>query len=298
LERTLSLGSLKGTTYTLSNLEQMTGTTTATNYAGETKLNQAILGDKSPNGPFIKNLDKVIPDYVLTKTHCIGYCNDCAPDHYYLTNVTIFMKGCTESHVLDPMTGTFTRNLYYSRTIPTKAVHLVRDPFDNIVARFHYEMATHESQFTPEQMDAFQNTKDGFDAWCEYQDKKFAQPEQTFPLFSTEIKKIFKNLPCHAEWFRYIQWHNNVIRMLDEEIHVPLYRIYYEEYASRKYDKTVDGLLQFMNLSKKYDDVEFTSGHSYDSYFSSMDIKQVLKLVQTMARPKTWKLLERYFVQT
>lgn len=93
-------------------------------------------------GPFLKDLSQDIPEsgYILTKTHCGGRCLKCGPDKYIET-LRMFQRECTKT-----VTSAFEDSVigHYDPKIVHRAIHLIRDPFDNIVSRFHHELTNHE----------------------------------------------------------------------------------------------------------------------------------------------------------
>jgi hypothetical protein len=52
----------------------------------------------------------------------------------------------------------------------------------------------------------------------------------------------YQSVPCHAEWFRYIQWHNMAYATTKELLHLPVHYLYYDDYT-KDFNKTVQALL-------------------------------------------------------
>lgn len=125
---------LQGTSYTVLNTEFVSGCTTASNYAA----NYDPLVPVRPeyvNGPYLRSPDKPLPPrYILTKTHCGGYCMDCPPTAYLL-DPEPFQQSCLLSQRSYNATAFY--SVLYSPDIPKRAVHLIRNPFDNLVGRMH-----------------------------------------------------------------------------------------------------------------------------------------------------------------
>ena len=141
-----------GTSYTLHLLREVTNTTTATNYGleGDIKDEPSVpVHEGNENGPFLELIrtikTKIPPRYILTKTHCTGFCADCDPTSFIETPRS-FQMGC-----LSGRKGIQGKNGKGMRTVPVryeadfvkKTVHLIRSPLDNIVARFHLEHKRH-----------------------------------------------------------------------------------------------------------------------------------------------------------
>jgi hypothetical protein len=102
-------------------------------------------------------------------------------------------------------------------------------------------------------------------------------------------------LPCHADWFRYVQWHNRAIEMTTEQ-QIPVHYLFYEDYST-KYNETLHDLLDFLNLvpTANVDPLPFQAGKTYLDLYSPEEIQAATRFVRTMATPACWNLLKRYF---
>lgn len=135
-----------GTSYTSRLIRHISETRTASNYGNENKKavgpSRPVFLDQ-PAGPFWLDPDMhpeyTLPtEYVLTKTHCRGRCEQCPPTKY-VESTSSFRRGCLSGKGVVLVNGTETWD--YGFTYPAdkvaKAVHLIRDPFDNVVSRFN-----------------------------------------------------------------------------------------------------------------------------------------------------------------
>ena len=97
-----------GTSYTLHLVHQVTNTSVGTNYEKEVKKDSSDIIAESVHsssnkyfGPFVLQPHLKKPSsYILTKTHCSGYCNDC-PIEKYIVDRYQFAQGCA-TNVLTP----------------------------------------------------------------------------------------------------------------------------------------------------------------------------------------------------
>jgi hypothetical protein len=129
----------QGTSYTIVNVEKMTNRTTGTNYGvGSSKYCVGVRPELDETGPFLRAPGTTLgpPNYVLTKTHCGGYCNDCSPDHF-VRSLDTFESDCTRSHYCHAKDEYPKDVRRYPVEAVSSAVHLIRNPFDNLVARSH-----------------------------------------------------------------------------------------------------------------------------------------------------------------
>ncbi|GKY99029.1 hypothetical protein MPSEU_000858600 [Mayamaea pseudoterrestris] len=277
-----------GTSYTITNLKEITQKATATNYDTEAmKFKPLFLGQTK--GPYVKEPYYELPEYVLTKTHCDGYCDLC---NQAATRQTIesFMAGCVSGTRL---VNEVKEAVTYSSDLPKKAVHLIRSPFDNIVARMHLGIEKRrQGGWSESSLAQFNDTSAGLLAWCQHVDDRFRENRKR-PLFTEDQKKVLAHLPCYAEWFRYVQWHNMAIQTI-EHLGLPSLTMFYESYTT-DFDTTVQNLLDFMELKAVKESKPFYTGKTYQSLFLPEHIQIASQAMQMLATEECWKLLQRYF---
>jgi hypothetical protein len=118
-----------GTSFTSRLVRHVSNLSTASNYGLESIDNAT--NSSLPlyqQGPYWTNLDAPHPtEYVLTKTHCGGKCDVCGPSHW-LENPHSFKVACLSGSGLVRGRRVDVR---YDEALVKKAVHLIRNPFDN-----------------------------------------------------------------------------------------------------------------------------------------------------------------------
>jgi hypothetical protein len=193
----------------------MSNRTTGSNYESEIKGCAAIRPELQETGPFLRSPNMELPSYVLTKTHCGGYCDDCGASGY-IQSVNDFETSCGKTDYCEKPAGF----RYYPASVVDKAVHLVRNPFDNIVARKHYAVWRRRIKgWTDEQLRPYEarTLSDGsnvtaelaFENWCSYSDGLFDATDRSASVVGIRnetVWRMFLQLPCRAEWYRYVQW--------------------------------------------------------------------------------------------
>jgi hypothetical protein len=141
-----------GTTYTIELIAAASNMSMATNYGNEQEthslhkhypnLNTSVL-PVFTKGPFwTKPLQQHPTSVVLTKTHCGGYCHDCAPSGFTETPHSFLMHCASAKESTDSIVDGVkipAIHYVYDYNEVDRAIHLIRDPFDNMVARFHYD---------------------------------------------------------------------------------------------------------------------------------------------------------------
>jgi hypothetical protein len=210
---------------------------------------------------------------------------DCAPVSYLHTPdsfQTTCLTGSRHNHNGTKETVTYTPD------IPKKAIHLIRNPFDNLVGRMHLFNKHHvNDKSVPHD---FNTTQQGIISWCHYLDDKYATKEEKTILAN------YSRVPCHAEWYRYVQWHNLAWATTRVSLQLPVQYLYYEDYDDERYNATLDRLLHFLEIRQSAPPLAFlASGKTYQNVFAKEHVQAATRMVQQLASPEVWKLLKRYF---
>jgi hypothetical protein len=162
-----------GTSYTLHAIRELTNTTTATNYGleGDIKDEDSVpvfKGDAGINGPFLELIPgrtTSLPNFILTKTHCGGFSTSLDPQTYLETPRSFLMdclsgvrgiRSTTDSKTMEKI------RVRYSQDLVKRVVHIIRNPLDNIVARFHLERARFRSMKNNAWLNEYPDDKLGF----------------------------------------------------------------------------------------------------------------------------------------
>jgi hypothetical protein len=162
-----------GTSYTLHSIRELTNTTTATNYGleGDIKDKDSVpvfKGDIGINGPYLElipNRTTSLPKLILTKTHCGGFSTSLDPNKYIETPRSFLMSCLTGVRGVHSSTDPNTMEklpVRYSQDLVKRVVHIIRNPLDNIVARFHLEQTRFTSLKNETWLNQFPDSKQGF----------------------------------------------------------------------------------------------------------------------------------------
>ena len=273
---------------------------TGTNYIHESKdPNPTPIFESSPSGPYWIDRQR-FPDipkdaYSLTKTHCDGYCNAAAKckAQKYMVNASMFQLGCLGQKE----TKNINKNAAYSANLVARAIHLVRDPLDNIVSRFHLSY----KKFTDEQKAMFSNDAAGFQAFCTTMDSQQLNSDRVglqelFIRHNINASDFFQ-VPCWSDFYRYASWHNNAINV-KANMHLPSITIYYEDFEGEGWNVTVTRMLTFLkqNPSAKGKRHKFKAGKSYRDYYTGDQQKAIWKMIAKISYVDTWGILKRYAI--
>jgi hypothetical protein len=289
-----------GTSYTMRLISRTSQTLVATNYqktesSQERQLHPVYSGHSE--GPFWPDPDQSQynrpPSYVLTKTHCGSRCNDCGP-YYYLKDSRSFQNMCASGSKLEvsPDGTQQTVTVGYNTSLVHKAIHLIRNPFDNVVSRFHLERHRMMKINNTEKLARFPESRQGFRSFCRYMDDKWKDEVEGWWL--TDEIGIMRNIPCRDDFFRYIVWHNLAFDATDNKMDIPTYILHYEDYSER-FNETVTGLLNFLDLQQENDPYPFHKGHTYLDYFTPEEKEAVKQAMKIISIDQTWHFIQHYF---
>lgn len=220
-----------------------------------------------------------------------------------------FMNGTLLSHMsrLPASVIQYKRqHVTYNPAVVEKAIHLVRNPFNNLVSRFHHEQKENPKQGKTRWVDRYSNDVTGFKRWCADEDTISERTSDeslanwTSYGYPEDIAKYFRGIPCHAEFVRYVHWHLTAIRVV-EMLEIPVLFIYYEDYRKGVSDAT-NRILSFLNLDRVGTKLpDFHSNKDYSQYFTDEERANasdlMKRLVAAKSSTKGRDLLERYWVE-
>jgi len=289
-----------GTTYTKHLVHTVSGYNTASNYGNYdegTGTNTPIWEELS-NGPFysaeIGDKNWTIPStgFILTKTHCSSYCFWACKSNQYSTAAQ-FSRRCGHTSYIprdNNATSILVRS-YYSTSLVKRAVHLIRDPFSNIVARFHYRIKklTRQNETHNYTLD-----KDGFRTMCSELDARVKDDVMSSPFYR-DVRDLVKVIPCSSDFFRWTQWHN-LAHITTLDLDLPTLILHYENYT-HNFNQTVDLLHNFLQLDMKNKPPLFVIGKTYRDYFTREERTAIKQMVEKLATKKTWENIHHYFYQ-
>ena len=260
-------------------------------------MSVAVFKD-SPGGPFYssvqsKSLVRPTKGYLLTKTHCGSRCNQCSPEKS-VENINIFVNRCFEGSYITKDANNKAKELKgtYSQDLLAKAVHLIRDPFDNVVSRFHYSHMHFGMRNQTDKLAMYPRSREGFRAFCKDLGSRFHEKERD-SKFYTDVFDEIKDIPCHADFFRWIQWHNLAFTTT-WDLNIPTMILHYENYTSN-FDETKDMLLEFLDQDGVNEPPLFETGKTYREYYTNGEIKSVESMFRKLALNKTWYHTKHYF---
>lgn len=300
-----------GGSYTIQTIQHSSGYNTATNNGrylvnqkgeriADTYASVPIYADR-PNGPFIDSTSLPIPktpQYVVAKTSCGGHCVDCFVEDYVTSRKDFLMECASAVGFTGAQEGSATESKYlkaqYDHRNIEKIVHLARNPFDNIIARFQSEYKFHVSRDNFHFTEKFPFSKEGFNQWCTHLAAKHEVRESDFFLnrYGPEMWNLAKQIPCYSEFFKYIQWHNHAT-FVSNHLQVPTFVVHYEDYLHRL-EPTVQSVLLFSRLPLNANPSRFF--YQKFDYFSKSDIVNAQEFMRGLVNEEAYSFLQTYLV--
>lgn len=273
-------------------MSRLSRTFVGTNYGHENKLDPRAsfpIYKDQPEGPFWKELSANVTytfpkDFVMTKTHCGGRCETCGPSKYAETSYS-FRRACQRGQRRIQLENGEMKHIqvHYPIDRLTKAIHLIRDPFDNVVSRFHMEIRG----------TGVDSTRERFREFCHGLNKRLEEEETHSLLFDEKWVNLTQDIPCRSDFFRWIEWHNQAFSMT-QDLNLETMVVKYESYA-KQFNQTCNSLLEFLNLPRRGSPEFFVAGKGYHDYFTSTERETVGYVIQEMASRATWQYVSEYF---
>ena len=198
-----------GTSFTMGLVAMATNTTFATNYGieanfGSREVPSLPIHPLLPEGPYMPDPvtsyhHRKLPygKFVMTKTHCGGYCANCRPSRYaygykhqeqeqgiesQLLPGLSFLGDCASGQAVDRR-GKLVDVSYPPERV-SRVIHLIRNPFHNAIARFHLERKHHRDANTTSDQEWLENHPDnqeGMTKFCiDQNDNRWDEETQFF----------------------------------------------------------------------------------------------------------------------
>ena len=181
----------------------------------------------------------------------------------------------------------------YDPHLAQRAIHLLRNPFDNIVSNFHLERNEKKKMGRQDWLQRYPNTILGFKTYCQDLDSRHTMEESTIRFLPPSIVQLFSHVPCHAAFFIFIQWHNLALQV-QQHLHLPTLYIYYEDY-DRDWNGTTKKMIDFLDFTPVEENIPpFVRGKNYTEYYTASERNASRILMKRLADPLTFDLLRRY----
>ena len=295
-----------GTSYTLKLVKTATGYFTGNTYIKELYQKRDPIYPDTEKGPYWQDETQAVrqtmrrpPEYVLVKSHCAGYCSTCSPVEQQ-TSEKAFRNGCVKTFDLKDQVARFDIDKV------SKIVHMVRNPFDNIVARYHLDMHLRQKYNETSEYDT--NTPEGFvqscaafvDSW--WNEDGRSEGLQLLPDKVQEAFEIWQaaKVPCFSDFYRYAIWHNHAFE-LRTQLELPQLILHYDSWGT-DWESSKWKLLTFLEYSNNIvkdpllQTIPFiSSGKSYSNYYTDEQRSAIQKGLKLIASRETWEILQDYF---
>jgi len=181
---------------------------------------------------------------------------------------------------------------HYDKKLVSRAIHLIRDPFDNIVSRFHLAHNRLKKRGHNKSVEKYSKSREGFRAFCSDLAETYRSDEEE-SRFYADVLDDAKEVPCHADFFRYVQWHNLAFATT-WDLGIPAMILHYENYTTN-FMETKHLLLEFLDQEDNNPPPEFIMGKTYRDYFTEDEVHAVNRMFSKLALETTWNHTKHYF---
>lgn len=293
-----------GTSFTIKMVRRLSHLSTATNYGDEYLQNGESVpvhansfSSSPPHPPFWADPQAGFAferprELAFTKTHCGGYRADSPREE--LMDEQVFLKKCLSGRGVLKTNGESRKipSSQYSVELVQRAVHLIRNPFDNVVSRFHLQLKRFAKHNETKKLNSYPKSREGFHKFC-HDDNLVYPSDHPGLMDSNTWSSLLRDVPCGDDFVRYVQWHNMAFATT-KRLGLPTLTLHYENYET-KYNETATEILNFLQLERKGDMKEFIQGKEYAEYFSMEERENVKQAMERIALPVTWENIKHYF---
>lgn len=229
-----------------------------------------------------------VPDKrILTWASADGACRNCHP-RKYMYNYARFRELCWEGSILDNGQQVAVK---YNPEYVKSAVHLFRDPFDNIVLRFWAEREEMQILGHNTWLKRYPSSSDGFQTWCNDRDAEWYDVEKAW--YGEDTMKMAEGVICRQEFYKYIMFHNNVVRTR-QTYNLPTFLLKYED-LYLDYEETIGKLIEFLDLPTVRDPPPRDMEVGFSApYFTEENREATNLFMMSLALPKVASILKQY----
>ena len=224
---------------------------------------------------------------ILTWASADGACRNCHP-RKYMYNYARFRELCWEGSILENGQQVAVK---YNPEYVKSAVHLFRDPFDNIVLRFWAEREEMQILGHNTWLKRYPSSSDGFQTWCTDRDAEWYDVEKAW--YGEETMKLAEGVICRQEFYKYIMFHNNVVRTR-QSYNLPTFLLKYED-LYLEYEDAIGKLVEFLELPtvRQPPPRDMEVGFS-EPYFTEVNREATNLFMMSLALPKVATVLKEY----
>jgi len=176
-----------------------------------------------------------------------------------------------------------------------KAIHLVRDPFDNVVSRFRFNRKIKSLSTKDENKNVTtseEELRDKFRSAClDRESDFFLKGQGIIRSFMPEFQQKVKKIPCFIEFFKYANWHNSVFAMT-KDMSLETLVFHYDAFN----ENMGESLTTFLDLTQHGSAPIFHSGRNHRQYFTSDEVDVISNVLEQMSSTETWSEIKRYLL--
>lgn len=284
-------------------MQSSSGYTTATNYGNVVMNEEGGLSGTTdshpvyPDGPSLYSPDLALPEeFIAVRTHAKGFCFWCFPHQYDFADA--FYEEAAKGF---RKTGGKLEEYTYDPNDVKKMIHLIRDPFDTVVARFYsYLQMVKNNQISQLSSDSEWGRSDfkfnavDFKRWCARMDGTFYNAEMD--ALDGDQKTRGGRIPCRQEFMKIIGFHNNVMK-IQREHSMERFTVKFEQYVQNT-DRTVGRVNEFLHYPTNTSGMTTGFGRSgvwmFKSFFTAQDRRNISNFLRYESDSQFWPHIKMY----
>jgi hypothetical protein len=285
-----------GTHFAMTLVQRATDYSMASNYGDAVTLDgdySLPIHPRYKEGPYWPGLGgatklgatprKLPEKYVLVET----ICNSSTPENH--RSLQEFVNDCRTAYGRTSPDVSQLQQYQYPTYRVAKAVHLIRNPFHQIMEQFEEDYKTHlkDAKWREKHPDS----REGLLQWCKDADSNLNPAEY---IASATTVRMIQATTCANRILEYSHWHNRAFEVVDE-LKLEGMVIKYEEFEDEKLESTLDAIVEFLELPPKLKMPSQRIPEDLDNYFSEQEQKDMQHLMERLASEQTWEYVKHYF---
>jgi hypothetical protein len=221
--------------------------------------------------------------YVLVET----ICNSTPPENR--RSLPEFVDDCRTSYGRTSPDVNQVQRYQYPIYRVAKAIHLIRNPFYQIMEHFENDYKTHlkDSKWR----EVYPDSREGLLQWCKDADSHVKAAEY---IGSATTNRMIQSTTCANQILEYSHWHNRAFEVVNE-LKLKGMVLRYEDFFDEKLETTLDTIVDFLELSPKLKMPPQRIPKDPENYFRKLEQKGMERLLERLASEQTWEYVKHYF---
>lgn len=289
-----------GTTYVMHVIHVVSQRSTASNYGTVLIDRRGNIvepeADSSPVfsnylGPSYSNFMPSPDKYVLTRTHSYGTCHNCPPWKYL--GPAAYLKHMKSNTYGSVIVGGQPKIMKYDISLVEKMLILVRDPIDNVAARFMQKVQKEIDDGNAGYATLYPINRLGFKQYCEdMNNSPFRNLEQNW-YETGGFWEEASIIPCGSEFVKIFTFYNHA-RLVGLQYNLEMKTVTIKDFAV-DLENTLNDVFNYLELPRVNAPPEnlLKNGEGLFAHFYTPEqLTNIALLAKKMTVPTVWESIE------